>query len=265
MIALCVDDEQIPLQFLKEAVKESDKVSEVHAFEDEIDALEWAGLHACDVAFLDIELHSMNGLEVAEKLLEIHPQMAIVFCTSYEQYAVRTIKMHIDAGYLVKPFRKEQVHEELDHIAKNRSERHRLKVKCFGDFEVFVDNVPLKMRRRRTKELLAYLIDRRGASVTSAQICAALWEDEGPNGKKMDMLYHLVTDLRSILKKNGLDNVFISGRNGYSVNTAAVECDFYHLLDGDEQAKKLYLGEYMNQYSWAEYTNSWIERELKKE
>ena len=262
MIALCVDDEYIPLQSLKKAVESSNKISEVYTFDDENDALEWAETHSLDVAFLDVELHQINGLELAKEILKIHPQAAIVFCTSYEQYAVKAIKMHIDAGYLIKPFRKSQVHEEIDHIAEKRLQRQRLKVKCFGDFEALVDNHPLALKRKRTKELLAYLIDRRGASVTTAQICAALWEDDSIDDKKRDMLYHLVADLRTTLDAYGLHDVFASGRNGYSVNTEAVDCDFYRMLAGDEQAARQYTGEYMNQYSWAEYTNSWLEREI---
>lgn len=236
----------------------------MYAFEDEMDALRWAETNAVDVAFLDIELHSMNGLEVAEELLRIHPQIAIVFCTSYEQYAVKAIKMHIDAGYLIKPLRKSQIHEEIDHIAEKRMQRQRLKVKCFGEFEALVDNRPLETKRKKTKELLAYLIDRRGAAVTTAQICVVLWEEEIIDNKKRDMFYHLVADLKGSLDAVGLNDVFLSGSSGYSINTGAVDCDYYRMLEGDEKAARQYIGEYMNQYSWAETTNSWLAREVRK-
>ena len=264
MRAICVDDEYIPLQSLAKGVESSDKISEVTAFDDETDAIEWAEKHPLDVAFLDIELHTMNGLELAEELIKIHPHISIVFCTSYEQYAVRALKMHIDAGYLIKPIRKEQIHEEINHIAKKIHDSNRFRVKCFGDFEVFVNNKPLNLKRTRTKELLAYLIDRRGASVSASNLCAVLWEDESIDKKKKDMLYHLVADLKSSLEEQDLNDIFVAERNGYSVNTDNIDCDYYRMLDGDEQAKREYTGEYMSQYSWAEYTNSWLQGEINE-
>ena len=258
MKALCVDDEAIPLRSLKKAVERSPKVSEVTAFDDESDALDWAKEHPVDVAFLDIELHEMNGLELAQQLLRIHPQTAIVFCTSYEQYALRAIKMHIDAGYLVKPFRPKQVLEEIDHIAETRAYKRRLKVNCFGDFDVLVDGQPLEFKRGRTKEVFAYLVDRRGAEVSTNEILAALWEDENDE-KKRDYLYHLISDLKNTLDAAGFDEVFRASKAGYSIDPNSIDCDYYRMLDGDDLAKRHYTGEYMIQYSWAEYTNSWLE------
>jgi hypothetical protein len=37
------------------------------------------------------------------------------------------------------------------------------------------------------------------------------------------------------------------------VDSDKLSCDLYQLLNGDEQAKKKYLGEYMSEYEWAEY------------
>lgn len=265
MIALCVDDERIPLEALRKAVEESDKISEAVGFENEDDALEWAKSHSLDVAFLDIELHSVDGLEFAKELVELHPRISIVFCTSHEQYAVRAMKMHIDAGYITKPFRAKQIQDEIDYIAQKKGNNSKLKVVCFGDFEVFYKNKPLEFKRKKTKELFAYLIDRKGSSVTSSQLIAKLWEDDDDMEKKKDLLYHLVSDLRQTLEKKGLEDVLNSQRNGYSIYPQMIDCDYYRMLEGDEYAQRTYAGEYMTQYSWAENTNSWLERELSEE
>ena len=261
MKALCVDNERIPLMTLKKAVQGATHISAVADFEDEEEALAWAKANPVDVAFLDIELHEMNGLELAQELIRIHPKISIVFCTGYEQYAVRAMKMHIDAGYLIKPFRAQQVQEEIDHIFAKRVAGKKLMVQCFGDFEVFIGGKPAEFKRKKTKELLAYLIDRRGSAVTTAKIVTVLWEGESDD-KKRDILYHLVSDLRRTLEEDELEHVFLSQNNQYSVNTGAIDCEFYRMLEGDEQARRLYSGEYMHQYSWAEYTNSWLGSEF---
>ena len=262
MRAICVDDELIPLRMLKKMVEESDNISSCVAFEDETEALEWAESNRVDLAFLDIELHAVSGLELAQRLRQIHPQISIVFCSSHEKYAVEAMNMHIDAGYLIKPFRPEQVQDEINYAINKRRKSRKLKVKCFGDFEVYTENGILEFKRKKTKELLAYLVDRRGSSVNTSQLLAVLWEDDSLDDKKRDTLYHLVSDLRRALEDNGYEEVFVSHNNGYSVNTQMMDCDFYNMLEGDKQAERQYMGDYMNQYSWAEHTNSWLDRKI---
>ncbi|MBP5272338.1 MAG: response regulator, partial [Clostridia bacterium] len=88
MIALCVDDEVLLLEALTSAVKASPDIHQVVAFEDEYDALEWVRDHRPDMAFLDIQLHDLNGMELAEALRKVYPELPVVFCTGYREYAV---------------------------------------------------------------------------------------------------------------------------------------------------------------------------------
>ena len=50
-----------------------------------------------------------------------------------------------------------------------------VKVQCFGNFEVFVGGRPLSFKRSKSKELLAYLVDRNGATCTNGEMLAVLW------------------------------------------------------------------------------------------
>ena len=262
MTALCVDDELLPLQAMERAVEKSPDITETAAFTDELKALEWAKSHEVDIAFLDIELREMNGIELAKKLAEIRPDISVVFCTSYEQYALRAIKLHMDVGYLTKPFRASQILEEIEYIKNKKNKNTRLKAICFGNFDVFVDKKPLEFKRKKTRELLAYLIDRRGGEAGTGELCSVLWENGGDEGKNRDYLYHLISDLRNSLTAAGAGDVLITTGTGYSVDTEKVDCDYYAYLDGDEMAKRRYTGEYMRQYSWSEVTNAWLNREL---
>lgn len=261
MIALCVDDERLPLEALERAVKKSDDITEVFSFEDELAALDWAKTHPVDVAFVDIELNKMNGIDFAKELVKVRPALSVVFCTSYEQYALRAIQLHMDVGYLVKPFRPAQVQAEIDHIKERGSSSSMLQANCFGNFEVFVNHVPIQFRRTKTKEMLAYLIDRRGAEVGVDELLSVLWEDDLEVKKKRDYLYHLVADLRNSLNREGVGDVLLSKSAGYCVDTELIDCDYYKYLNGEDGAVRTYVGEYMRQYSWAEVTNAWIARQ----
>lgn len=262
MTALCVDDEILPLQAMERAVEKSPDITETAAFTDELQALEWAKTHDVDIAFLDIELREMNGIDLARKLAEIKPDISVVFCTSYEQYAVRAIKLHMDVGYLTKPFRTSQILEEIEYIKSKKNIRPRLKAVCFGNFDVFVDKRPLEFKRKKTRELLAYLIDRRGGEAGTGELCSVLWENSGDEVRNRDYLYHLISDLKNSLSEAGVGDVLIATGTGYSVDTEKVDCDYYSYLAGDENAKRRYTGEYMHQYSWSEVTNAWLDREM---
>ncbi len=258
MTVLCVDDEVLLLDALKRAVEASADVCSVAAFADEYDAIEWAMDHLIDAAFLDIRLHDMSGLELAERLRERYPALPIVFCTGYRDYAYDAFRIHA-SGYLTKPIRPDAVQHELDYILGRRAGRPVLRVQCFGSFEVYFGDLPVRFKRAKTKELLAYLIDRRGASVSSRELYAQLWEGKSDEKNGMNYLHQLASDLRRSLRAVGAEEVLLSRGQGYAVDAARIDCDYYRLLAGDVRAARSFTGEYMSSYSWGEVTCAYLQ------
>ena len=177
MQVIAVDDEVIMLETLVNAIKASPDVKDVTGFTSCTKALQWVESNPVDIAFLDISMRGMGGLILAERIMALWPQCKVVFCTGYSEYAVSAFQMHV-SGYLLKPITVQSVQKEIDYIKKEYSKEKMLTVRCFGNFEVFYKGEPLRFKRTKTKELLAFLIDRRGSAVTSKQICAKLWEDK---------------------------------------------------------------------------------------
>ena len=134
------------------------------------------------------------------------------------------------------------------------SHGEKLRVRCFGSFDVFFHEKPLVFRRTQTKELLAYLIDREGAVCTAGEIIDALWGENAAVQNPKPYLRHLTKDLRDTLALVGMEDVLIREHNQWAVRKERLDCDYYRLLDGDAEAASAYHGEYMNQYSWAEPT-----------
>ena len=260
MLALCVDDEAMLLDALRRAVEASPDIDEVAAFRFSSEALAWAEEHTPDVAFLDVRLRGTTGLELAEKLRARFPDLPVVFCTGYKDYAFEAIQLRA-SGYLLKPIRPEQVQKELDNIKKNLPEKTLLTVRCFGTFDVLKDGTPLTFKRKRSKELFAYLVDRRGASVSTKEICAAMWED-GDTQKQMMYLYKLYADLRDTLEEAGVGEVLVKGTQSYALLTDLIDCDYYHYLAGDPKFLNAFCGEYMVQYPWAEETTALLTNEI---
>lgn len=249
MIAIAVDDEPLMLGALTKAITASDDIASVADFTSCEAALAYVKSRSVDVAFLDINMRGMGGLALAEKILGLCPDCKIVFCTGYEEYAIPAFKLHA-SGYLMKPVSAADVQAEIDNIKGAGQSRKLLTVKCFGPFEAFAKGEKLTFKRTKTKELLAFLVDRNGAGVTVAEIGVALWEND-EDQKNHNYIHQLFRDLRQSLEAVGAEEIFERNNYFYSLNPEKIDCDYYAYL---KTGKPEFHGEYMSRYSWAEET-----------
>ena len=250
MIAIAVDDEALMLGALVAAIEASPDITEVASFSDCEEALEFVKSNPTDIAFLDINMRGMGGLALAERIVKSRPNCKIVFCTGYEEYAIPAFKLHA-SGYLMKPVSAEDVQGEIDNIKGVRQKEKLLRATCFGNFEVYAKEEKLMFKRVKTKELLAFLIDRNGAGMTAKQICAMLFPDDTDDTKNMSYLRQLFMDLKNTLKSVGAEAVLCHETPCYRVDTSLIKCDYISYL---ETGRPEFHGEYMTQYSWAEET-----------
>lgn len=65
-----------------------------------------------DLIFLDVQMPKLDGFEVLELL---DPRPAVVFCTAYDEYALKAFEVHA-VDYLLKPFGRERLAEALDRV-----------------------------------------------------------------------------------------------------------------------------------------------------
>ncbi len=256
MLIFAVDDERPLLAEAQRAIREAAPDAEIMAFplaEDALDAIRTQGLSP-NIVFSDIEMPGLSGLEFAVALKTVSPDTRVVFVTGFSQYAVEAFRMRAH-GYIMKPLKKELVETELRYLPQMpKPEQEKLTVRCFGYFEVFWHGEPLKFERRQTKELLAYLVDRRGATCNAEEAIAALWEDAGDLKEAKHRIRNLANDLKSTLDQIGMGDALIKRRGSLTIRPDCLDCDYYRMLAGDMDAVNAYRGEYMTDYSWAELT-----------
>lgn len=141
--------------------------------------------------------------------------------------------------------------------AEQCEEQKPLKVKTFGSFEVYdASGAPLKFTRKKARQLFAYIIDKHGYPVSISDIAADVLEkpENDLNAKKY--VSALIRSAADDLRKAGFADVILKEWNSVRVNVDMIDCDYYHLLDGDSSYRALYHNEYMQEYSWAEETNA---------
>jgi len=103
------EDEQLFREALLALLREEWPDLEVlAACEDGGAALEAIGEHKPDIAFLDIRMPGLTGLEVAAATAEVNPATQIVFITAYDQYAIPAFERGA-VDYLLKPIARERL------------------------------------------------------------------------------------------------------------------------------------------------------------
>lgn len=259
MRIICVDDEKLILDMTVIMCKELPECDEAEGFTSPQKALESLVEKPAQVALLDIDMPGMNGLVLAEKIKRQSPDTAIIFLTGYSQYAVEAFELHV-SGYLLKPIRKEKLQAEIDYALSDKRyvPKGKLCVKTFGQFDLFVDDKAVEFKRSKAKELLAYLVDKGGGSVSRTEVFSVLWEDrlyDRPMQKQLDVV---IRSLRDTLQEYDAEKILELKGGQLRVRPENFECDLYAFLKGDPQAVNSYRGEYMNSYSWASMTEAYI-------
>lgn len=249
---IAVDDEEAALWALERAILEADPTASAKCFFSAEEALAFARDNKVDVAFLDIEMVEMSGLTLAKLLKGIYTHINIVFVTGHSSYTGNAIKLRA-SGYVVKPVDAQQISEELDNLRNPvNAPDTGVRIQCFGNFDVFADGKPVIFGRPKAKEILAYLVDRKGASVSKKELAAILWGDKPYDHSVQSHLYVLITDLIQTLDKAGARDLIVKSRGLYSIDAEKILCDYYSFENGEAWGLNSYRGEYMNNYSWGE-------------
>ncbi len=256
MITISVDDQIQVAEEIIDMMGEIDPSGEHTPFGDPHDALEYIEDVKPDVCWLDIEMPGMSGLELSMEIKKVSPLTNIIFVTGHEKFAYQSYQLH-PSGFILKPVTKAALERELANL-RNPVEMKRnglIKAQTFGNFEVFdQEDNPVKFKRSRSKELLAYLIDRRGAMCTLGELVGILFEDREGDKALKNQVRVFVYSLKDDLKRIGAEKVLVKGWNAYGIDTSLIDCDYFNFLEGDNAAVNSFMGEYMIQYSWAEMT-----------
>lgn len=265
MKVMCVDDEELILDMIRTMCADMADVDETEGFTSPEEALEWLEDNEPDIALLDIDIPGMDGIMLAKAIKDKHPGTAIIFVTGYSQYAVDAFSMHA-SGYLLKPISRDRLEQEMEYAIESRgmARRSHIMMRTFGNFDLLVDGNTVAFSRSKSKELLAYLVDKQGSSVTRAEAFAVLWENGVYNRSMQKQLDVIIRSLKTTLHENGISEILEMKSGSLRIKPELVDCDLYRFIQGDPDAVNSYTGEYMNAYSWASLTEAYMDRRIKE-
>ncbi|MNC04739.1 Transcriptional regulatory protein YehT [compost metagenome] len=235
-----VDDERLAIVRLERLLESREEVEIVGTFTRQAQLLEEFPQLQPDVAFLDIDMPGLNGLELATSLLEMNEDLEIVFVTAYDQFALEAFRVNA-VDYLLKPIDERTLANTLHRINRRGTRRNTgtrkpaLHIQCFGDYTVVGqgDRGPVSFPTAKTEELLAFFLVHRETNVSKWMICESLWPEHEP--QKAEQNLH-TTVFR--LKKTLLDSRIrfkLSSRKGHYYFLLEDSCDYIRF---DELAKE---------------------------
>lgn len=266
MKILAIDDEKLALEMLENAIKTVCPDDEIFTFRNPKELLAFANDNVCDIAFLDIKMRGMSGIELSKELKDLMPNINIIFVTGYDDYTGDAMQLHA-SGYICKPVTQEKIKYELNDLRypiKHQNDDALLKVNCFGNFDVFtMDGRLIQFSRSKSKELFAYLVSINGASCTIKEIYSVLFEDVPYDNKKKAYLQKIISSLMNNLREFNAEKVIVKSYNSMAVNPKRIDCDYYNFLNYDVDAINNYHGKFMNQYSWAEFMIGYLDRNIQ--
>ena len=129
-----------------------------------------------------------------------------------------------------------------------------MQIRTFGYFDVFVGDAPIAFRNKKSKELLALLVDRRGGFLSSEEAIGYLWEDEPVNAVTLARYRKVALRLKNLLTEYGISDIVETVDGKRRLVTSRVRCDLFDYLSGKEACKSLFNGSYLTNYSWSENT-----------
>ena len=117
--AVIVDDEELARSLLREYVESSAGIDIVAECSNGFEAVKAIAEHKPDLVFLDVQMPKLDGFEVLQL---IGADVAVIFVTAFDQYAMKAFDAHA-VDYLLKPFGLERFEKALERARLRLGER----------------------------------------------------------------------------------------------------------------------------------------------
>ncbi|MFT8871536.1 MAG: response regulator [Sporolactobacillus sp.] len=236
MKAVIVDDERLACMQLVKMLEPLNVFESIKSYSDPDQALAeevWSSDH---VAFLDIAMPGMSGIELAEHLQNQVNAVNVVFTTAYNEFAVQAFELNA-IDYLLKPFTKERLKKTIDRLLTRKHDRHepdggaRAGIECFESLKFYKIAggekmyLSVKWRTNKARELYLYLLANHDRFVSKDVLMELLWPDSDPS-KANTHLYTAIYQIRRISEQLPIAQAIVKNEVGYSLNIGSTPLDY---------------------------------------
>lgn len=153
---------------------------------------------------------------------------------------------------------------EKKTVDTTSSDQKRLVAHTFGEFYITYGDQMVKFKRKKSLELLAYLIDKKGYPISLNQLIYDLYEKDYVSKNDRSMIHNLICDIKKTFAQLGINDFFIKEYNSCRINKDLIYCDYFEILKGNADEQNLFSGLYMTDYYWAEETCAYLTSKFLK-
>lgn len=114
--AVAIDDEPLALRVIESFCERSGEVALLKTFTRPMEGLNYLNKYPADLVFLDIQMPSITGMQLAKKL---SPEILLIFTTAFDNFAVEGFNLNA-IDYLLKPFAYERFLQAIEKVKKYR-------------------------------------------------------------------------------------------------------------------------------------------------
>lgn len=271
--AILVDDEPLAAQLLERKLSAFENITVVKIYSNPMHVVEDLQHVSYNVAFLDIEMPGINGLDLAELILNATSNVHIVFITAYREYAVQAFELN-SIDYLVKPLTDDRLEKTIERVQQQlisvpqmqKKKDYVLRIQCFSDFNVMFGQEPVKWTTAKVKELFALLLTHHQTYINRDLLIETLWPDT-EYAKAKIQLHTSLSRLRKTLETLGYDDAITFANSSYCLELTDFQFDLisikqlyeeYPTVQDDtieqfQQIIELYQGDYLESegYKWS--------------
>ncbi len=271
MRVLIVEDELDTLSEIEDCLRCYDETIEIEPCSNPLHAIKIGQSRSFDVALLDIQMPEMTGLELAECLSVMSPEMDFIFITAFNNYATEAFDLNA-VDYILKPIRQERFNKALAKVRKEIAEREKafvnpsgdISIQAFGKMVVSSGDHILKWRRQKSAEIFAYLLHQQGVPVHKEKLCEMMWP-EYDLPRALTYLQTIMYQLRKNTAEIGDNRITIEyADHCYRLHLTGVRYDVDLFLEALHQAdqgsatsldalikaEQLYTGDYFEEEGW---------------
>lgn len=112
---IVLDDEKIILRGEMATLEKAMPNALISGFTNPDDAITYAKSNNIRIIFSDIEMGTVNGIELSKEFLKINPRTNIIFLTAYADYSMDAWTTGA-SGFMVKPITEESLRKQLEHL-----------------------------------------------------------------------------------------------------------------------------------------------------
>ena len=277
MKTILVDDESLALEYLEKLLNKLESFDIIGKYTNPHNAKRNILKEKPAIVFLDIEMPEINGIELAEQILQSLPKTHIVFVTAFHDYAVQAFELNA-IDYVVKPVQLHRLSETL----------HRFQVKevkeiasvspepinrictfqslSFTRITETTETLDVRWRTSKARGIFAFLLQHRNKYITKEALLELFWP-EVDREKSTVQLYSTIYQIRKTLSSIQFNVTITNHENGYRLNLNEVQLDIQEWEDGlkenlivnddtftaHQRLMNIYQGDYLSEEDlWAE-------------